>query len=173
MFQVKEEMGMSHGLDKKDEERYSIPPRGFHWFPGMCHMCGAWIIENGWVARNKKYCPECLALNEVIEAEKAESEKERSVGVKATSTGKRKRWGKRATVSGHELRKWASFVKARANYTCEECGAPGEHAHHIVPIDSGGDPLDLDNGVCLCVSCHRKKHPDLPDCLFEVVVIQN
>jgi 5-methylcytosine-specific restriction endonuclease McrA len=43
---------------------------------------------------------------------------------------------------------------------CEERGTikPREVGHHIVPIDCGGDRLNLDNVYDLCVSCHRYIH---------------
>ena len=31
-------------------------------------------------------------------------------------------------------------------------------AHHIVPIDTGGEPFDLSNYQAVCYSCHEGKH---------------
>lgn len=28
---------------------------------------------------------------------------------------------------------------------------------HVIPMDAGGDPFDLDNMQLLCIWCHRKK----------------
>jgi 5-methylcytosine-specific restriction endonuclease McrA len=77
-------------------------------------------------------------------------------------TKRKRRWGGRSTKD----KLWSKTVRALAEWKCQECGEKGTCAHHIIPLDMGGDRLSLDNGVCLCASCHRKKHPELPDKLF-------
>lgn len=62
--------------------------------------------------------------------------------------------------------KWSKAVRERAEGFCEECGQEAVDAHHIVPIDIGGERLDLENGMALCSSCHSEKHPELPKELF-------
>lgn len=52
---------------------------------------------------------------------------------------------------------WARMVKHRDGYVCQECGAGDVEAHHILPVSKGGG-YSMDNGVTLCVSCHRNKH---------------
>jgi 5-methylcytosine-specific restriction endonuclease McrA len=48
-------------------------------------------------------------------------------------------------------------VLARANYRCEECGSPwGLQVHHKTYERLGNETLD--DLVCLCRDCHRKKH---------------
>lgn len=54
-------------------------------------------------------------------------------------------------------------MKLRANPLCEECEkgkvlTPASMVHHIVPIEEGGEVLDLENLMALCESCHDKKH---------------
>lgn len=67
-----------------------------------------------------------------------------------------------------EHRAWSDAVKARDNYTCQECGArKGETdrkgrtvilvADHIVEIRDGGSATSPQNGRCLCLSCHGIK----------------
>lgn len=52
----------------------------------------------------------------------------------------------------------------RDNYTCQECqrklGDVILDVHHIVPVRNGGDNT-LSNLICLCKSCHSKKHLNL------------
>jgi 5-methylcytosine-specific restriction protein A len=53
--------------------------------------------------------------------------------------------------------------KLRANPLCEECDKGGilERAtmvHHIIPIEDGGEALDWDNLMSLCLPCHGAKH---------------
>ena len=60
-----------------------------------------------------------------------------------------------------EHKAWRTAVKERAGYRCEwpDCGVsePIMHADHIEEIRSGGAPLDLANGQCLCAHHHRVK----------------
>jgi|SaaInlV_100m_DNA_2_1039680.scaffolds.fasta_scaffold22548_2 hypothetical protein len=56
---------------------------------------------------------------------------------------------------------WVQSVYKRDNYTCQDCGACNckVNAHHIK--EGHGFPelrYDVDNGVCLCVKCHRLRH---------------
>ena len=82
------------------------------------------------------------------------------------------------------IRDWFVSVKVRDDYTCQNCGTRGGvlHSHHIVPFSrivrelSEGlvgtddeifetikddkritDP-NLDNGITLCLPCHREEH---------------
>lgn len=55
-------------------------------------------------------------------------------------------------------------VYSQDDYQCQECGARGGpygstelHAHHIVPLGSGGTN-DMDNLITLCNSCHMSIH---------------
>lgn len=57
--------------------------------------------------------------------------------------------------------RWAKAVKARDNYTCQQCGvqATGRkiHADHIKPFAQHPElRLDLNNGRTLCRDCHRQ-----------------
>jgi len=71
---------------------------------------------------------------------------------------------------------WTQDVFANYDYTCSRCGKRGGrlHAHHLVKLSeiiikkkiksiediySNNDILfDLENGVCLCVDCHKYVH---------------
>ena len=59
-------------------------------------------------------------------------------------------------------RAWRAAVLTRDAWQCRECsrvcsGDREAHADHIVPISQGGDRYSLDNGQCLCRSCHSRK----------------
>lgn len=58
---------------------------------------------------------------------------------------------------------WRRFVKERAGYRCERCGAILQgrraHAHHKLPTWFMPElALDPDNGICLCTECHKQIH---------------
>lgn len=46
----------------------------------------------------------------------------------------------------------------RDNYCCQICGTKRRklHGHHIVPLNQGGSPLDVDNVMTACERCHMK-----------------
>lgn len=59
---------------------------------------------------------------------------------------------------------WRRKILKRDNYCCKECGKIDEtgitlQAHHIIPDrDKNCDRYDLNNGICLCLSCHIKTY---------------
>lgn len=65
-----------------------------------------------------------------------------------------------------EHRAWRLAVMTRAGWRCEwvECGTRCSAAHpvrlfadHVVERRDGGDPLDANNGQCLCGKHHARK----------------
>lgn len=55
-------------------------------------------------------------------------------------------------------RKWRETVFERDNWTCQHCRARGRelHPHHIHPKSTHPEEMfDPDNGITLCVPCHR------------------
>lgn len=72
---------------------------------------------------------------------------------------KYRRW-RESWHARYEYKDWRSFVFARDNYTCQLCSSPSNgdiEAHHIKPVEDYPDLLlDIDNGITLCVECHRK-----------------
>jgi 5-methylcytosine-specific restriction endonuclease McrA len=63
-------------------------------------------------------------------------------------------------------KEWATLVLKQNNneYICEICGEYGNIAHHIKPVKC--EPMestDIDNGIIVCESCHKKVH-QLPGC---------
>ena len=55
---------------------------------------------------------------------------------------------------------WGKLRRAflRSNPLCQVCGRPAYIAHHIVPIDEGGERLDEDNLKAMCRNCHEHLH---------------
>jgi hypothetical protein len=49
---------------------------------------------------------------------------------------------------------WSFLIRAKAGFRCEECGEPGDEAHHI---NGNGRDHRLSNGECLCQLCHGRK----------------
>lgn len=79
---------------------------------------------------------------------------------------------KRIRVS-NAFKNWAINIKKRDNYTCRDCEIRGGylHSHHIIPFSimiknykiktltqaiKCLELWDIDNGITLCVPCHRK-----------------
>lgn len=59
-------------------------------------------------------------------------------------------------------KKWRMAVLVRDAYQCQSCGKicgghRDAHADHILPISQGGARYELENGQCLCASCHARK----------------
>lgn len=53
-------------------------------------------------------------------------------------------------------------MKLEQQPMCEECErrgrlTPAQMVDHIVPINKGGTPLDMDNLQSLCNACHARK----------------
>jgi hypothetical protein len=61
----------------------------------------------------------------------------------------------------YQYKKWRKDVFMRDFYTCQKCGVKGTrfHAHHIKHwADCPKLRYDIDNGITLCISCHRAEH---------------
>lgn len=55
--------------------------------------------------------------------------------------------------------RWATLSRRtlREEPRCRTCGAPSQHADHIVPVRAGGAPFDRRNTQGLCQRCHAAK----------------
>ena len=62
----------------------------------------------------------------------------------------------------YSYRKWRSKVYERDNYTCQCCGDSKGHnlqAHHMnCYSDFPTQRSDVNNGVTLCIKCHKLFH---------------
>ena len=68
----------------------------------------------------------------------------------------------RYRMSDGDFSVWSKMVKERDNYTCQICGdnKGGKlNSHHINAWNAFPEQrFDLDNGVTLCVDCHKEFH---------------
>jgi hypothetical protein len=64
--------------------------------------------------------------------------------------------------SDYRVKRWAKEVLKRGR--CEKCGATENlEAHHIIKwADYPRGRIDLNNGQCLCHTCHTNEHIDDP-----------
>lgn len=83
------------------------------------------------------------------------------------SVSHKKRWAKiprKPYIDRHDsqdYQNWRLLVYKRDNYICKTCGrANGKiHAHHIKGFIKYPElRYSVDNGITLCVSCHKKLH---------------
>ena len=59
-----------------------------------------------------------------------------------------------------DRKRWAHVrrqVLNRDNWRCQSCGAYGNEADHVRPLQRGGDPYALANLQTLCRPCHLAK----------------
>lgn len=59
---------------------------------------------------------------------------------------------------GYRASQWSQEIFKRDDYTCALCNDRGGHleAHYIIPRSECPEKkFDLDNGVTLCINCHR------------------
>lgn len=61
-----------------------------------------------------------------------------------------------------KARRWSKEVKIRDGWACEDCGELDKQlleAHHIKPKHLFPQLMyQLDNGKCVCMWCHAKRH---------------
>lgn len=55
-------------------------------------------------------------------------------------------------------KEWRTKIFERDNWTCQECGMKGDiQVHHIKSYALYSESrLDIENGITLCVECHKK-----------------
>lgn len=82
-------------------------------------------------------------------------------GKRLTQKRKRKRGSTSKDRRTAQYVAWRKAVYARDNATCQRCGKKEcyVNAHHIRPWALfPADRFDVDNGVTLCVKCHKAVH---------------
>lgn len=86
----------------------------------------------------------------------------------------RKKNSPRKILSNACVKLWGLCVRARDRHICQYnyCGKPANNPHHI--FTKGGHPMtkyDLENGITLCVYCHRAIAHGKPQ-MFERFIIK-
>ena len=82
---------------------------------------------------------------------------------------------KKRLRSSIEWREWRMKVFKRDLYICQECGISSVYIepHHIIPIRKDMEKLfDINNGITLCRSCHKKtlwKESDFSERYFKKI----
>ena len=66
-----------------------------------------------------------------------------------------------------DARRWTLTrrqVFDRDGWRCRECGKAGRlECHHVVALERGGAPFEVDNVIALCRGCHLAEHADERD----------
>ena len=75
--------------------------------------------------------------------------------------------------------RWRALRRAaldRDGWRCTECGRAGRlDAHHVKPLEKGGEPYELGNLAALCRDCHIRAHggePRRPDAGYAALVAE-
>jgi len=59
--------------------------------------------------------------------------------------------------NGRKYAEWKARVNVRDNFICQNCGKPGNEAHHIKSWkDHPKLRFEVSNGETLCLDCHKK-----------------
>lgn len=139
-----------------------------------CDRCGSEIFEAHphVEMKEKHYCLDCSFINKLITEKKYLNH----IGISLDNAHASMRDGKVVVWIGNrppwertsqdirnslEYSNWRKAVYERDKYTCQHCGQVGGklNAHHIKPFAKYKSlRFDVDNGLTLCVSCHRKAH---------------
>lgn len=105
-----------------------------------------------------KRCPECEA--------KAEKERKENIRCyKQTTYDRDSKYNK--FYKSKEWIKGRQLAIVRDHALCRDCLdkdviTPYNTVHHIVPIkEDWSKRLDIDNLICLCESCHQKRHKSM------------
>ena len=119
----------------------------------ICSNCGE-SFKNRWSQKNKRFCSK-VCYTTWQKGKEAYPNTVGKRGVKPRTALKNHR-EKHGCV---EDREWRTAVFERDNYTCQHCNQHGGRlqGHHIKPFKKYPElRLDVDNGLTLCVKCHRK-----------------
>ena len=146
-------------LEWLEEVRPYINEDGLNLLQVRCSYCGGWFVPKLYNVKDR--------IKFLKGQKKAEAKFYCSDGCKEAcpvywkmtwpegfSKMKRK---KNKNYTNNELNIWSKEVLKRADYLCEYCNEPAEHAHHIQPKKL--EPffsLDPDNGIACCEECHYK-----------------
>ena len=114
--------------------------------------------------KGRKLSPECREKATTVlrsfpqKGIKRSEETKRKISENHAWRGKVVPWFEPWMTSGRAL--WRNEIKRKFDSTCLICFSKEEiETHHIVPVcESPERELDLNNGMCLCYSCHKFVH---------------
>ena len=74
---------------------------------------------------------------------------------------------KKRKTEGRKWEKIRRWMIKKNDHKCQECGEWGNFVHHVKPV-AEFPHLQFNKGnlLLLCRSCHRNKHPDMPEEVF-------
>jgi hypothetical protein len=156
----------------------------------FCETCGNKLILK--ISRDivrKKFCSRVCLGRSIAKAHKGEFEKNLNLGrtpeararaAKTHSGSGHWHWIKDRTKLKHkrnncssrmnyEINKWRKDIFERDNYTCQHCFVRSGNlqAHHILSYAEYVDKrFDINNGLTLCVGCHKKEHKRLREKIY-------
>jgi 5-methylcytosine-specific restriction endonuclease McrA len=116
-----------------------------------CKYCKRGFMPKGGKLR-QKYCSEECFYNDT-----RETRTKRIISNRGTKP-RTYHLNKRAKHGGVEYSEWRQKIFERDDYTCKICNRRGGKlvAHHIKPFKKNPElRLELNNGVTLCVDCHK------------------
>lgn len=118
-------------------------------------------IKMGKSPRNTRVKKECIVCGKEMQIPKArkDSAKFCSFSCKGKAMDKGLTSENQLIRHSAPYRHWRASVFKRDAYTCQHCFVVGGrlNADHIIPFSIDKEKrLDLDNGITLCESCHRK-----------------
>jgi len=138
----------------------------------ICPTCGKEFFKKvncsrkEWNTKTKYCCVECARITLFKKGQSSWNK-----GLKGYRAGELNNyWKGGITTENEKFRKspeykqWRKDVLKRDKYICQECGQVGGklQAHHIKSFSKYPEfRLVIDNGITLCISCHKKIHPNL------------
>ncbi len=136
-----------------------------------CLTCGEqfWRAPSAIKKGQNKYC----SRNCYFKSDKNKQKKPYISEIRKNNTGEKSpTWKGGVTPENMKIRnsknytEWRQAVFLRDSYTCIDCGNKSEkgnyvylNAHHIEAFSTNKElRLDINNGVTLCVTCHKRRH---------------
>ena len=139
-----------------------------------CDRCGKELPENAPIEDigDKNYCGDCAFIQGLIDEERLLKTHYFFISLPklraAVHDGKvyvgqgKFEWERTSRDrESTSYKEWRERVYERDNWTCQVCGQYGGklNAHHIKSYAKYPKlRLDVDNGITLCVNCHRNEH---------------
>lgn len=154
-----------------DVSVFDLPSSSAVKVAAICRQCS--IVRNIPLYNYSDYCTKCSVdanwsnpdFREKMSKASSNAAKIRN---RINIGEKHYRWNPDRSYKERELhrgepiyKQWAKDVKIRDNFTCQVCNKYRSKlcSHHLMSYLTNPElRFDLDNGVCLCIECHRDFH---------------